>query len=73
LARRLRRVLGWTQQAHEALFANIEDYIQEEAGVVPPRNEAEVMFEDIRDLADRTDDLEARIEALSQQSGPETP
>ncbi|TDT40146.1 ubiquinone biosynthesis protein UbiJ [Halospina denitrificans] len=73
LARRLRSVLGWTQQAHEALFANIEDYIQEEAGVVPPRNEAEVMFEDVQNLADRTDNLEARIEALSQQSGPETP
>lgn len=73
LARRLRSVLSWTQQAHGALFANIEDYIQEEAGVVPPRNEVEVHFEDIRDLADRTDALEARIDALSQQSGPETP
>ena len=73
LARRLRSVLSWTQQAHKALLANIEDYIQEEVDVVPPRNEAEVMFEDIRDLADRTDDLETRIEALSQQSGSETP
>lgn len=73
LARRLRSVLSWTQQANEALLANVEDYIQEESGMVPPRNEAEVHFEDIRDLADRTDDLEARIDALSQQSGPETP
>lgn len=73
MARRLRSVLGWTQQANEALLANVEDYIQEESGLVPPRNEAEVHFEDIRELADRTDDLEARIDALSQQSGPEKP
>lgn len=64
LARRLRRLLAWTRQASGALMANLEDYVQEEAGVVPPRNEAEVLFDDIRSLEAETSTLEARIETL---------
>lgn len=73
LAQRLRRLLDWTQQANGALMANVEDYIQEEAGVVPPRNEAEVVFDDIHDLQTRTDELEARIDALEHTTGTESP
>ena len=65
LGRRLRQALAWTSQAHGALVANLEDYVHEEAGVVPPRNEAEVVFDDIQALRARSDSLESRIDTLA--------
>ena len=64
LGRRIRDTLGWVRQAHQALLANIEDYVQEETGTLPARNEAEALFEDIGELRLATDRLQARIEQL---------
>jgi len=72
LGQRIRRTLNWTRDAHQALMANIEDYIQEETASLPARNEAEALFEDIGELRLDTDRLEARIQQLENRPDPES-
>lgn len=67
LGRRIRDSLAWARQAHQALLANIEDYVQEETATLPPRNEAEALFEDIGDLRLAADRLDARVHRLEQR------
>lgn len=72
LGQRIRRALNWTRDAHQALMANIEDYIQEETASLPARNEAEALFEDIGEVRLDTDRLDARVRQLENRSDPET-
>lgn len=67
IARRLRDALHWSQQARAAIHANIEDYLHEESGLVPGRQEAQTRFRDIHALESRVNALEDRLNQL----GPE--
>ena len=72
LGQRIRQTLSWTRDAHQALLANIEDYVQEETRSLPARNEAEALYEDIGELRLDTDRLEARVRQLENRSDPES-
>lgn len=64
LGQRVRRALGWQRQAFASLNASLEEYIHEETGALPGRNELAATFEDIDRLSLQTDRLEARIKRL---------
>ena len=72
LGQRIRQTLNWTRDAHQALLANIEDYVQEETRTLPARNEAEALLEDIGELRLDADRLDARVRQLENRSDPES-
>ncbi|QEW07953.1 ubiquinone biosynthesis accessory factor UbiJ [Nitrincola iocasae] len=63
--RNQRQQFGLMQQS---LTANSVEYLQEELGVLPPRAEIEGFLEDVDQLRDATERLEARISALRHKS-----
>lgn len=64
IGQRVRGALSWQRQAFASLNASLEEYIHEETGALPGRNELSATFEDIDRLSLQTDRLEARIERL---------
>ncbi|MEQ6885502.1 SCP2 sterol-binding domain-containing protein [Salicola sp. Rm-C-2C1-2] len=68
IARRLRNALHWSQQARAAIHANIEDYMHEESGLVPGRQQAQTRLRDIHALKARVDALEDRLNLLDPEA-----
>lgn len=70
IGQRVRGALNWQRQAFASLNASLEEYIHEETGSLPGRNELAATFEDIDQLSLQADRLEARIERLKNRFDP---
>lgn len=55
------------RRAHEAFERHIEEFIHEEARLAPPRQEVEDFLADVRQLASRTDRLEAGLRRIARR------
>ncbi|PAV25361.1 hypothetical protein CF392_11400 [Tamilnaduibacter salinus] len=69
LGQRLRSALRWQRQAMASITASLEEYLHEETRALPGRRELSATFEDIDQMALRTDRLEARIQRLASSDG----
>lgn len=67
MASRLRNALRWGKQAKTSLSMSVEEYIIEESGWLPHKEEATPHFDTIDELRLQTDRLEARIQRLHNQ------
>ncbi|PVY75984.1 ubiquinone biosynthesis protein UbiJ [Tamilnaduibacter salinus] len=69
LGQRVRSALRWQRQAMASITASLEEYLHEETRALPGRRELSATFEDIDQMALRTDRLEARIQRLASSDG----
>lgn len=67
IGQRVRGALCWQRQAFQSLNASVEEYIHEESGSLPGRNELSATFEDIDQLSLQSDRLAARIQYLENR------
>lgn len=67
IGQRVRGAVRWQRQAFASLNGNLEEYIHEESGALPGRNELAATFEDIDRTSLQVDRLAARIERLKQR------
>ena len=67
LAQGLRGLLGWGQQASRSFMRQLQEFIQEEARLAPPRQEVEDFFTDLEQLNLRVDRLQARLRKAAEQ------
>jgi ubiquinone biosynthesis protein UbiJ len=70
---RLKATGGWLREAGDTLYANLGDYLQEEARLCPSRAEVEDFFAGVDALRDDLARLEARIQRLLARGEPSTP
>lgn len=61
-------VLGWLRQSMGHLQQDVEEFVHEEARVMPGRSEQQQFFEEVDELRMATDRLEARIQRLQARS-----
>lgn len=67
LAQALRGLFSWGQQASTSIARQLEEFIHEEARLAPPRQELEDFYQDLQQLNQRVDRLQARIQKFSQR------
>jgi ubiquinone biosynthesis protein UbiJ len=67
LAEALRSTFAWGKQASASLTRQLQEFIQEEARLSPPRLELEDFYRDVQDLGLRVDRLQSRTERLRQR------
>ena len=65
LAEGFRGLFGWGRQASSSVTRQLEEFIHEEARLAPPRREVEDFYQDVAELNDRVDRLQARIRRLA--------
>lgn len=65
--RRVRRGLKWGRRASDSLLRNVEEYLEEEARLVPSRPELSACQDDAAPLEQQLDDLAERIAQLEQR------
>src|SRR5690606_187649 len=65
--RRVRRGLNWGRRASDSLLRNVEEYLEEEARLVPSRHELSACRENAAPLEQQLDDLAERIARLEQR------
>ena len=61
-----RSVGNWGQQAGSSLSQDLTEYLQEEARVLPSRNEVEAFYDDLSELRLESDRLSAKIQRIQQ-------
>ena len=61
LAEALRGLFNWGQQASGSLARQLQEFIQEEARLSPPRLEVEDFYRDVEQLRQRVERLQARL------------
>lgn len=66
-------VIDLKKKNHQRSIADITDFFQEESQLLPPREEVEDFFEDVRDLTDAVDRLAAKVAQLSSHHPRHTP
>ncbi len=66
-------VIDLRKKHHQRSIADITDFFQEESHLLPPREEVEDFFEDVRDLTDAVDRLAAKVAQLSSHHPRHTP
>jgi ubiquinone biosynthesis protein UbiJ len=71
LAQALRGLFSWGQQASASFLRQLEEFIHEEARLAPPRLEVEDFYQDVQQLNQRVDRLQARIRQLAAKRQPE--
>lgn len=71
IGRRVRGTLAWLQRTHRRLFTQVEAYLQEEAGSLPPRGEVEAFWEEVDETRLQVDRLEARLQRLEPRKSPD--
>ncbi|MDN2660735.1 SCP2 sterol-binding domain-containing protein [Neptunomonas phycophila] len=59
--------INYAKQVTTSVTQNINEYIQEEIRILPPRVEAECFLADVDALRERTDRLSARINAIKSK------
>ncbi|MEM9254222.1 MAG: SCP2 sterol-binding domain-containing protein [Pseudomonadota bacterium] len=67
LAEILRQAYSWGQQASRSLGRQLQEFIQEEARLSPPRLELEDFFSDLRALDQRVERLQSRAAKLRRK------
>ena len=67
LGKGVRHALKFGQRAASSFGRHLEEYLHEEARLLPCREEVEDFFDDIAQLKERSDRLEARLQRLQQQ------
>lgn len=67
LGKMLRNSFAWGKQAHSSMQRNVEEFIHEEARLLPPRIELENFYSDVSSLGLRVERLEARLQRLKQK------
>ncbi|WP_051559926.1 ubiquinone biosynthesis accessory factor UbiJ [Marinobacterium jannaschii] len=76
-AHQLAELLRWKgssyKQAASSLMMNFEEYLKEESGLIPARPEVEGFLEQVDQLRDGADRLEARIGLLQQKLDSQAP
>ncbi len=60
----MRRGHAFQQQISSSMFRQLSEYIQEEAGLVPPTEELNDFFQDVDELSLRTERLAAHVNQL---------
>ncbi|MEM8498218.1 MAG: SCP2 sterol-binding domain-containing protein [Pseudomonadota bacterium] len=73
LGRLIRGGLAFGQQAQESLQVQLEQFLHQEAGVLPAREELESFYHDVGDLSLRVDRLQARIARTQQRLSKQNP
>lgn len=68
LANLLRSASHQLRYGSSSLIDSVEEYLHEEARLLPTRVEIEIWQEDVEELRDACDRLEARLERLEQRS-----
>lgn len=67
LAEGLRGLFGWGQHAGRSFLRQLQEFIQEEARLAPPRQEVEDFFSDLEQLNLRVDRLQARLRKAAEK------
>lgn len=67
LAEVLRSAFAWGKQASTSLARQLQEFIQEEARLSPPRLELEDFYRDVQELDLRVERLQSRTERLRQR------
>lgn len=67
LAQVLRQGFSWGRQAASSLTRQLSEFIHEEARLTPPNLELEDFYSDVRELAQRVERLDTRIERLRKR------
>ena len=67
LAEILRQGFSWGRQAANSLTRQLSEFIHEEARLTPPNLELEDFYGDVRELAQRVERLDSRIERLRRR------
>lgn len=62
----VRAAVKWGRQTSETLGADLKEYLEEEARVLPSRYELEAFLADVDTLRDDVERLEARVERLAR-------
>lgn len=65
-ARFLRSLGGYSRDTASSLLLNTREYLQEEARMLPTRVEIEIFMDEVDELRERAERLEARVRQLSQ-------
>lgn len=73
LGRLIRGGLAFGQQAQENLQVQLEQFIHQEAGLLPAREELESFYQDVGDLNLRVDRLQARLARIQQRISKQNP
>ncbi len=73
LGRLIRGGLAFGQQAQENLQTQLEQFVHQEAGVLPAREELESFYQDVSDLNLRVDRLQARVARVRQRLDNQNP
>lgn len=66
LGRFLRGAFAWGQQLNNNFQTQVEEFVHNEARLLPPREELEDFYSDVSALTLRVDRLQARIQRLKQ-------
>lgn len=64
LARGLRALVGYGRDSSRSLLQSTQEYLQEEARLLPTRVEIDIFMDEVDQLRERADRLEARIRQL---------
>lgn len=67
LAQAAKRFTGWASRAKQSITMNVSEYLQEESRDVVAGAELEAFYEDVDNLRNDVDRLEARAEALKNK------
>ena len=73
LGRLIRGGLAFGQQAQENLQVQLEQFVHQEAGLLPAREELESFYQDVGDLNLRVDRLQARVARIQQRISKQNP
>jgi ubiquinone biosynthesis protein UbiJ len=65
LAQALRGMFSWGQQASASFLRQLEEFIHEEARLAPTRREVEDFYQDVTQLTQQVDRLQARVRQLA--------
>lgn len=67
LARVFRGMFGWGRQAASSFSRQLQEFIVEEAGLIPPRREVEDFYQDINELVMRFERLQTQLGTLARR------
>ena len=70
LAELNRELFGWGRQAASSLQRQLREFVVEEAGLVPSRQEVADFYRDLEDFALRLEGLRARVKKLIRRQHP---
>ncbi|MFK7731076.1 MAG: SCP2 domain-containing protein [Pseudomonadales bacterium] len=73
LGRLIRGGLAFGQQAQENLHTQLEQFVHQEAGILPARKELESFYQEVGDLNLRVDRLQARVARIAQRLAKQNP